>query len=67
MEKIIDKYNQENSNKKEKIYKVLQRPRIGENYFDNINVKSFIRKDVASYIILNKKSNLLKMMNYLKY
>ena len=60
MEKIIDKYNQENSNKNKKIYEVQHRPTIRQNFFDNINVKSFILKDVSSYSILNKKSNLFK-------
>ena len=32
LEKLIDKYNEENSNKNENIYKVLQRPTIEENF-----------------------------------
>ena len=60
LEKLIDKYNEENSNKNENIYKVLQRPTIEENFFDNINVKSFIRNNLESYSILKKKSNLFK-------
>ena len=57
LEKIIEKYNKENSNKRESIYKALQRPIIEENFFDNINVKSFIRKDLKSYSILKTKNN----------
>ena len=60
LEKLNDKFNEENSNKSENIYKVLQRRTIEENFFDNINVKSFIRNDLESYSVLKKKSNLFK-------
>jgi len=73
LEKIIDKFNEENSNKNEKIYKIMQRPIIEENFFDNINVNSFIRNHENSYSILSKKTNLFKndelfeVLNNFKY
>ena len=60
LEKLNDKYDEENTNKSENINKALQRRIIGENFFDNINVKSFIRNDLESYSILKRKSNLFK-------
>ena len=60
LEIIKDKYNEENSNKSKKIYKALQRPKIMENFFDNIKVKSFMRNNLESYYILMEKSYLFK-------